>query len=272
MDADELRERVEKLVWHHAIDLGNGIVTPGTSGMDTASDRAMPDFAGKTVLDIGAWDGYFSFLAERSGATRVVALDHYAWGVDLVARTHYWNQCRAEGRLPDHTLDETEFWQDDLPGRRGFELAKEVLGSKVEPVVGDYMRIDLSTLGRFDIVLYLGVLYHMREPLASLERVRQVVADGGFAVVETEALWLKGLEEDSLMGFYPGDELSHDYGNWYAPNERALHGLCRAAGFSRVETIEGPPPIGSPTRIKRALTGDPVPDVVHYRLVVYAYA
>ena len=61
----ELRTRVDALGWFHPIDL--------------------PDLAGKTVLDIGAWDGYYSFQAERLGASGVVALDHYVWGVDMAA-------------------------------------------------------------------------------------------------------------------------------------------------------------------------------------------
>ncbi len=267
MDAEELRKRIDGIVWHHSIDLGDGIVTPGHSAPELQHRPLVPEVAGRSVLDIGAWDGYYSFLAERNGASRVVALDHYVWGVDLPARTRYWDECRATGVLPDHTRDETDFWRDDLPGRRGFDLAKEALDSKVEPVVGDLMTIDLDALGVFDVVLYLGVLYHIKEPLTALERLRRVT--GEVAVIETEGIWLEGGEDAPLLEFYPGDELGHDYGNWYATNEKALHGLCRAAGFGRVETKIGPPPMPRTRRVDRVLGRPRRPD--KYRIVVHAF-
>lgn len=260
---------VESIKWHHAIDLGNGVVTPGKAGGDTIPHRVFPSFEGRTVLDVGAWDGYYSFLAERSGARRVVALDHYAWGVDLEARDHYWNRCRIEGTVPDHSRDTTDFWRHDLPGKAGFDLAREALGSNVEAVVGDLLAIDLDALGTFDVVLYLGVLYHVKEPLTALEKVRRVTA--GVAVVETEALWLRGAESAALSSFYAGDELNADFGNWYATNEAALHALCRAAGFARVETVLGPPRFHRLGSVKRAVLRQPPLRSRTYRLVVHAF-
>ena len=239
-EVEALRASVGELVWHHRIDLGHGVVTPGLGASQEIAEELFPPVAGRTVLDIGAWDGLYSFRAERKGASRVVALDHYAWGVDLVARTAYWDECRARGVLPDHSKDETEFWRGDtLPGRRGFDIAKRALQSKVEPVVADFMTADLDALGTFDVVLYLGVLYHIKEPLAALERVRRVTRE--VAVVETEAVWIPGFEDTPMATFFPGDELARDYGNWYAPNVAALVGWCRAAGFSSVEVVKGPP-------------------------------
>jgi tRNA (mo5U34)-methyltransferase len=230
---------VDAIRWHHAIDLGSGIRTPGLSEATLAADQ-LPDLAGRSVLDIGAWDGYYSFLAEAEGATRVVALDHYVWGVDMAARNLYWGECNARSILPDHDRDVTDFWRDDLPGRAGFDLARQALGSQVEAVVGDIAVMDLAPLGQFDVVLFLGVLYHLAEPLAALRRVRSLTA--GVAVVETEALYLGGSGEDSLLEFWAGGMgAGHDYGNWYVPTGEALRQLCLAAGFSRVETIVGPP-------------------------------
>lgn len=268
----QLQARIDSVTWHHSIDLGNGIVTPGHSVNPPFDGIELPDFAGRSVLDIGAWDGYYSFLAERRGASRVVALDHYAWGVDMAARTIYWDECRSRGVLPDHSRDETDFWRPDLPGRRGFDLAREVLGSSVEPVVGDFMKADLDGLGAFDVVLYLGVLYHVKEPLTAVERVRRVTRE--VAVIETEAVWVFGLEEQSLMAFCASDALGTrlDFGNWYAPNERALHELCLAAGFSRVETRRGPPAFPAATRLDAALNRESArPRSVPYRLIVHAF-
>jgi tRNA (mo5U34)-methyltransferase len=263
-DSVELRRRVGELGWYHSIDLGHGVITPGDVALDAVDDAYMPELRGRSVLDIGAWDGANSFRAERLGARRVVALDHYVWGVDLSRRQQYWEECARRGELPDHTLDETRFWDPALPGRRGFDLAREALGSSVKPVVADFMTTDLDALGSFDVVLYLGVLYHMREPLTALQRVRRVTRE--VAVIETEGIEIRGHPRGSLLQFIAGNDLQHDFGNWYVPTEAALHQLCRAAGFSRVFTRRGPP--SSP----RAVVGRWRRPEARYRLLVHALA
>jgi tRNA (mo5U34)-methyltransferase len=274
----ELQAQADELQWYHSIDLGGGVVTKGTGVQETGTE-IFPAMEGRSVLDIGAWDGKFSFLAEKCGASRVVALDHYAWGVDFAARGAYWNECIEKGVLPDQSRDEEDFWQPDLPGRRGFDFAKAALDSKVEPVVADFQRVDLDALGQFDVVLYLGVLYHMKEPLTCLERVRAVTKE--VAVIETEAVHLSGLEHEVLLQFHAGMSLRIDYGNWYVPTELALRNLCLAAGFGRVVTVAGPPePVPEPTpplnvRIGRRLAGwkPPPPSApsANFRAIVHAY-
>ncbi len=274
----ELQAQVDEIDWYHTIDLGEGVVTRGKGVQDTMGE-ILPDVSGRSVLDIGAWDGKFSFICEKGGASRVVALDHYAWGIDFVARGAYWAECIQTGTFADQSRDETDFWRPDLPGKRGFDLAKAALGSKVESVVADFQKVDLEGLGHFDVVLYLGVLYHMKEPLTCLERVRAVTKE--VAVIETEALHLERLEHEALMQFYAGSSLRTDFGNWYVPTIEALHNLCRAAGFSDVRTIVGPPAPEPPpppelnVRIGRRIAGTPPPPPSapsqHYRAVVHAF-
>ncbi len=274
----ELQAQADALAWYHSIDLGNGVVTRGSSVQETSAD-VIPDVAGRSVLDIGTWDGKFSFLAERAGAARVVALDHYAWGVDWAARGAYWEECIRNGTLPDQSRDETDFWLPDLPGRRPFEFAAAALGSKVEPVVADFQTVDLDELGAFDVVLYLGVLYHMPEPLTCLERVRAVTRE--VAVIETEAVHLQGLDHEALLQFYAGSSLHTDFGNWYVPTIEALRNMCRAAGFSQVRTVVGPPaPPPGPApglrlRLGRRIGDIPVPPPsapsTNDRAVVHAF-
>jgi tRNA (mo5U34)-methyltransferase len=268
----DLREQIESIVWHHRIDLGDGVVTPGLSTMPMLGPDLMPDLTGRTVLDIGAWDGYYSFQAERLGAARVVALDHYAWGVDLPARTAYWNECHNRGVLPDHGRDTTDFWRPDLPGRRGFDLARSVLDSAVEPVVGNFLELGPDDLdgAPFDVVLFLGVLYHVKDPLLALERVRALVRE--VAVIETDAVWVYGLEGTGLSAFFDDDGLAADFGNWFSPNEKAMVGLCRSAGFSRVRVVVGPPVFPHASAVDRLLAREPaLPRVEHYRLAVHAF-
>ena len=231
IDAAQLQAEVDSFAWYHSIDLGNGVVTKGQSVMaEMVTEAQLPDFRGRTVLDIGAWDGYYSFLAERRGASRGRARSlrlgrrlHRPHAVlERMLRTR-----RAAGPVARHP----DFWRADLPGRRGFDLAHRVLNSRVEPVVADFTTVDVSTLGTFDIVLYLGVLYHMKEPLTCLERLRAVTRE--IAVIETEAAQVPGNAGRSLLELHAGSELNADFGNWYVPTVEALCALVRAAGFAR---------------------------------------
>lgn len=246
--------------WWHSVDLGEGVVSDGWKKPDElAAEWAaldLPDLRGCRVLDVGAWDGWFSFQAEAHGAARVVALDHYVWSLDLPAQQRYWAECRDAGVTPEPYHAVPGLWQPDaLPGKRGFDTAHRARASKVESVVADFMATDLDALGTFDVVLYLGVLYHMRHPLLALERLAQVT--GRLAVIETEFVAVTGFEHHALCEFYETNELAADVSNWWAPNLKALVGMCRAAGFTRVEYHDDgrsqPPPEGGLHRFRLAV-------------------
>ena len=184
-DGQRLLTRVEDVsFWWHSIDVGDGVVTPGRKSLaeleSRLSDLGLPDLRGKTVLDIGAWDGYFSFAAERLGAARVVALDHYVWAYDFGGEPGAVRHSDGRHRRPDE--DPVRWRPGAWPGKRGFDLAHEALGSNVEQVIGDFMAMDLNALGMFDVVLYLKVLYHMEDPLrARCARRGKGVAHSGTA-------------------------------------------------------------------------------------------
>jgi len=227
--------------WWHSIDFGQGVVTQGGKSAEVLERELaaleLPPLKGKTVLDIGAWDGYFSFAAERLGASRVVAIDHFMWSIDIDKQHAYRGECERRG-VPPKPYDEVpEVWRPDtLPGKRGFDAAHRALGSRVESVVADFMTTDLTELGQFDVVLYLGVLYHMKNPVEAMERVARVTRE--FVFIETEAVVIPGYEHVPLWEFFSSNELNTDPTNWWAPNIRALAGLVHAAGFGKVDTTE----------------------------------
>jgi tRNA (mo5U34)-methyltransferase len=267
--ADELKIQVSAVpFWWHSLDLGEGIVTPGRKTPEILRDQLaqcqLPDLHGRTVLDIGAWDGFFSFHAERMGAARVVALDHFVWSIDFT---------RVQGsRRPEETPDA---WRpQELPGKRGFDVAHRALASRVETVVADFMEMDLAALGTFDVVLYLGVLYHQRHPLLALERLAQVTRE--LAVIETEAIAMPGFEDRAFCQFFETDELAGDPTNWWSPNAEALLGMCRAAGFRKV-VLQQAKTLGRfqgwRKRCKALLGWGPRADagLVRQRLTVHAY-
>src|SRR2546427_12821553 len=98
-----VREEIEREVnsvpfWWHSIEI-DGVTTPGHSEPDRERQiiSTLPDLRGKSVLDIAAWDGVFSFEAERLGAGRVVALDHLVWELDIAACMAHWRECNERG-------------------------------------------------------------------------------------------------------------------------------------------------------------------------------
>ncbi len=203
-DPDELRALVNSQVWHHQIDLGHGIVTPGRDrSARKLQALELPPLTGKSVLDIGAWDGYFSFAAERLGAARVVALDSVIW----------------------HNVSKFPF-----------ELARKALGSKVEDVELEVLEISPETVGEFDIVLFMGVLYHMRDPMAALEAVASVTKE--LLVVET--LVDMTFSRRAAAAFYPGTYFGGDHSNWWGPNAAAAVGMISEFGFSEVRIVKRP--------------------------------
>lgn len=222
MDTAALKLKVEALRWYHTIDLGHGVVTKGVddSRLRLAAIDLPTSFAGLTVLDIGAWDGFFSFEAERRGAARVVAADYYAW--------------HGPG------------W-GTKNGKAGFELARTALGSHVEDIDVDVMDLSPERVGKFDVVLFLGVLYHLPHPLLALERVSSVARN--LLILET-VVDMVGFNRPA-MAFYPNRELNNDPTNWWGPNVLAVEGMLRTVGFGQVRTVTALP--SRPYRAARAI-------------------
>jgi tRNA (mo5U34)-methyltransferase len=181
-DLESIKREIEAIKWWHSIDLGNGLVTPGPDPTPARlPEMQIPqDLTGLSVLDIGAWDGFFSFEAERRGAKRVLATDSFCWG------------------------------QGGWGSKAGFDLARRVLGSRVEDMVIDPLDLTPDTIGMFDLVLCLGVLYHMRHPLLMLERVFSVTSNQ--LILQTQ-VDLSALDRPALA-FYQGTELNNDPTNW----------------------------------------------------------
>ena len=188
-----------KLGYYHSIELPDGRIIPGFQTIETQRSRIAQfpipqDLRGKRVLDIGAWDGWFSFEMERRGAT-VVA-------VDATRKTR-------------------------------FHEAKALMNSKVEHVVADICHLTPRDVGYFDIVLFFGVLYHLKHPLLALERVCELSTD--LACIESFVTDEQPAGTIPMMEFYEGTQLAGQFDNWVGPNISCLTAMCRTAGFARVD-------------------------------------
>jgi len=199
---DLVRAEVPKIKWWHSINLGNGIVTPGAYDASSLLDRiALPErLDGLSVLDIGARDGYFAFEAERRGAGRVLATGSYVWPNNI------------------------------LSGKAGFQLARRVLGSKVEDMNVDVMNLSPENVGQFDIVLFLDVLHQLPHPLLALDRVRSVTK----RLLIMETLVDLAHFEEPVMAFYASARATDASTNWWGPNESCCVDMLKAVGFQQI--------------------------------------
>jgi tRNA (mo5U34)-methyltransferase len=195
--------------WWHSIDLGDHW-SSGAKTRENVEAEAQHIFrspvAGKTVLDVGAWDGFFSFEAERLGAARVLATDHFCWSG---------------------------------PGwgtKAGFDYARRCRDSKVESLDIDIPDISPETVGVWDVVLFLGVLYHLKDPFTGLERISKVV--GETLIIETVTA-LNDFTEPVARYYYLG-ELNNDRSNYWAPNVLCLELMLREIGFTKIDFVRSP--------------------------------
>lgn len=206
--------------WWHEIELAPGIVTPGDDSnrmkLPILDSLGLPGtMTGMRALDIGCSDGYFAFEMEKRGAD-VLAID---------------------------------FVPEDYTG---FATARRILASRVVYRMDNVYNLSPEKYGTFDVVLFMGVLYHLRKPLAALDAIRSVMKEGAQLFVGTMMIdnyvqlpdgsvsTLEGLnpvlKDIPLWQAYPGDSLNGDFTNCFAPNRRALEVVLTEAQF-RVDEV-----------------------------------
>lgn len=228
----------QQAIWH-SVDLGNLFIEGSRKNSSVLATESRlidwPDLRGKSVLDVGAFGGWYSFEAERRGAASVTAIDYYSWCYDWPKINKWVQSERAAGRVPD-TYNPPAWTIDEVgqPGRRAFDITKDILGSNVTPILTHVEDFDSEP---FDLVLYLGVLYHTRHPFYSLNKVASLTDDQ--LIIETLGVHLPSHEERPLWEFFNSDQVNTDKSTWWAPNEAGLRDVLSACGFARVEIKAG---------------------------------
>lgn len=197
-DSEELQRRVSAAGdWYEQVIFANGARTPGRSPSTRKLEAlALPGrLDGYSVLDVGAYEGFYSAHMEQRGAS-VTANDHYVWN--------------ASGST----------------ARSNFELLRSAVGGKYKTLEVDIF--DLSG-PRHDIVLFLGVLYHLENPVEALRRVHGLAS----RVVVFETLVDSLHQQGSQAAVY--SDLNGDATNFLGPNLAALESWFVRAGFRNWE-------------------------------------
>ncbi|WP_426958732.1 TIGR04290 family methyltransferase [Muricoccus radiodurans] len=221
---DEIRRRVEALgEWFHDLDLGGVRTAPNhfLYGYPETKFRHFAhivpaDLTGRSVLDIGCNAGFYSMEMKRRGAARVLGLD---------SDDRYLAQAR---------------------------LASEVNDLDIE--FRNLSVYDVGALGeRFDLVIFMGVLYHLRHPLLALDLIHEHVAGDLmlFQSMQRGATEVEPVAPDydfseTAVFDRPGypklhfieERYAHDPTNWWAPNAACTEAMLRASGFAVVEHPE----------------------------------
>lgn len=214
MSLDEIKEMIDSVpVWHHRIELAPGVFTPAVQWTNEllAAIGLPEDLSGLRVLDLGARDGFFSFECEKRGAAEVIAVDYSP--VELT----------------------------------GFGVASKILNSKVKWITANVYRTNELNLGKFDLILFLGVIYHLRNPYLAIDRIYDMlqidgkviveshVIDGGFVNENGDWMDLKEidprLEKLQIAQFYQGGDLGGDHTSPWAPSLNTLEIMFQNSGF-----------------------------------------
>ena len=228
MDREEMARKLREVeTWYHVIEVANGIETPGMYDMRPFLDhyRFPESLEGRTVIDVGASNGFFSFHFERLGASRVVATNLASY-MDHDYPRWYLDKLRRENS-PDE-LAALDYQQST----GGFEVARDCLGSQVEHLLTPIYSLATATDTRFDFAFCGSVLVHLRDPVAGLEAIRDVLEPGGELTVATSIDMTKPEQSYALFNGKPA-EIS-----WWIASPEGLMRMCQMAGFVDVVWLD----------------------------------
>jgi tRNA (mo5U34)-methyltransferase len=214
---EEVLKKIQSVKhWYHQIEILPGVITPGiNNSAEALSLLDLPERCeGKRVLDLGTRDGFFAFEMERRGA-EVVAIDY-------------------------------------MPAERtGFKVASELLDSHVAFQQDNIYNVSREKYGEFDIILFLGLFYHLPNPLQALTILRSLCKEELYLetyVIDNALLLPNGekqplvqlakiLEDIPLMQFYHRNALNNDPSNFWGPNMKCVEQMLEECNFAVVKRV-----------------------------------
>ncbi len=225
MSPDEIKKKAEALgPWFHNMEIREGVWTAPNHFLGNYpaikwknfSDAIPQDLTGKSVLDIGCNGGFYSIEMKKRGAERVLGVD-----------------------FDDAYLAQARF-------------AADVMGYDIE-----FRRLSVYDLGHlgemFDVVIFMGVLYHLRHPLLALDLIHEHVAKDMLVFQSMQRGSSESMPVEENYTFWQTDHfddprypkmhfIEHRYAddptNWWAPNAACVEAMLRSAGFKIVQRPE----------------------------------
>lgn len=194
----------KEIRWFHSIDIGNGVITQGWKSAESLKNQfdefglTAKSLRGRRVLDIGCCDGYMSLQCARLGAD--------VTGIDGIYR-------------------------DSL------KYVREHAETKFRFYCIDFLSPSFFELGRFDVILYLGVLYHTMYPFEHIQRLAAVSAAGATLLIQTNFYNLPGFEEAATVFYDYAQQVSQDLTSPVFPSLPWLTTTLKRAGFDEVTLL-----------------------------------
>lgn len=224
MNKEELQAEVDAIpYWYHRIELPHGITTPGWAPINPAAYQISERMDGEMLLDVGAWDGYWTFEALKRGAKHVDAMDDFSDTLGSV-----------------HNADRSRRFET-------FDLCADALGYKNIhrhcASIEEFSFEKINEAIKYDRIFMFGVLYHLRNPLKALQNCFDATKSDGWIHVETAILDnlaspYTGKPHDPngcYAEFYPGEEYGKNKSNWWVPTLKCAAAWLQAVGYVEVE-------------------------------------
>ncbi|MGC2412255.1 MAG: methyltransferase domain-containing protein [Stellaceae bacterium] len=165
--------------------------------------------SGMRVLDIGCAEGFFSFEAARRGAKEVIAIDSF----------------------PDSV--------------RRFNICRAAFDSRAAAFRTNVYDLSLRGFGTFDLVMFFGVLCHLRNPILALEKIFSVCSQT--LLLQRDGFEDPAIGDQSMERFYPfgiesgpPESRSWDPTVFWVPNGACVRAMLEHVGFEDIEQIPGP--------------------------------
>jgi SAM-dependent methyltransferase len=214
-----LLDRMRDYTFYHCVPIDEATTTPGVEAIRVIQQPVLrwlgeTPLEGKRVLDIGCRDGLFSFAAERSGASEIIGIDN------------------------------------DL-SRAAVEFLIPVLKSRVTMHQMNLLDLTPSTFGKFDVIIFAGVLYHLRYPFWALKVIRDVMVPGATMLLETA--FYRAHEDEALLHCPVGEESPYEPTSVTFYNRKGLVDTLASLGFETVsvELLDVSRPIDRGTLVCR---------------------
>jgi SAM-dependent methyltransferase len=225
MNEDEIRRRLSQYYFYHVIPLTESIATPGdprhtqSQSLVIEALQGIP-LKGKRVLDVGCRDGLFSFLAEGQGASEIIGIDN----------------CLSKGAV---------------------ELVIPFLRSSVKMYEMNLYDLRPERFGQFEVIIFAGLLYHLRYPFWGLKVLRDVIKPGGVLLLETAIFY--GCDGHAMLYCPLGDDSPYEATSCAFFNRKGLLDTMAGLGWRTLSfhclhpDAEAAPPSNGTITIDRAV-------------------
>lgn len=232
----ELKELFEKGRWYHCFRYDE-LISNGTYDVANYIDHYKFDkyYGGKTVLDVGCSDGYFSTWMKEHGADRVLGVDSnkYDGSLAFVPSIAFKqiHQDKYAQYADDYAAFRPLYEKYGLTNSNKLLFMIKLMGLDIEFRNGSIY--DLSPFGEFDLVMCNDLLEHLRDPITAIEQLYLATKEKCIITVSS-ALKTSWIDRKKALALYQGHVSG---GSFFSLSEEAVKAMCASAGFKRIEVV-----------------------------------